>query len=89
MLIFTLLKNVFLVVWRFFQSASSLRRSEGGPMPKRLWTLSAPGAGKGLFRPQMNPAPKLIGCYDSMKLEIGKFGLTTLQRLTFIKKIVI
>ena len=31
----------------FFQGASaSLRRSEGGPRPNRLWTLSAPGAGK-------------------------------------------
>ena len=37
------------------QGASSLRRSEGGPSLNRLWTLSAPGAGKGLFRPRMHP----------------------------------
>ena len=38
----------------FFQGASSLRRSEGGPRSNRLWTLSALGAGKGLFRPRMH-----------------------------------
>ena len=34
----------------FFQGASS-GRSEGDPRLNRLWTSSAPGAGKGLFRP--------------------------------------
>ena len=29
----------------------------GDPTPNCLWTLSAPGAGKGLFRPCMDPAP--------------------------------
>ena len=38
----------------FFQGAFSLRRSEGGPRPNRLWT---PGAEKGLFRPRMHPSP--------------------------------
>ena len=36
----------------FLQGASSLRRSEGGPRLNRLWVSSAPGAGKGLFRPR-------------------------------------
>ena len=43
----------------FFQGASS-GRSEGGLRLNRLWTLSAPGAGKGLFRPRMHPAPITI-----------------------------
>ena len=42
----------------FFQCASSLR-SEGGPRPNRLWTSSAPGAEKGLFRTRVHPAPCL------------------------------
>ena len=45
----------------FFQGASLLR-SEGGPRLNRLWSSSAPGAGKGLFRPRMHPAP--IGIYS-------------------------
>ena len=39
------------------QGVSSLRRSEGDPRPNRLRTLSAPGAGKGLLRLRMQPAP--------------------------------
>ena len=45
----------------FFQGASS-GRSEGDPRLNRLWTLSAPGAGKRLFRPCMHPAP----CFASI-----------------------
>ena len=44
----------------FFQGASSLKRSERGPRLNRLWTLSAPEAGKGLFRPRMHPVPSPI-----------------------------
>ena len=40
----------------FFQGASS-GRSEGGSRLNRLWTSSAPGAGKDLFRRRMHPAP--------------------------------
>ena len=47
----------------FFQGASSLRRSEVGPRSNRLWTLFAPGAGKGLFRRASSPyAEKIIPC---------------------------
>ena len=43
----------------FFQGASS-GRSEGGPRLNHLWTSSTLGAGKGLFRPRMHPAPMCL-----------------------------
>ena len=40
-------------VMAFFKDSLFLkRRSEEGPRLNHLWTLSAPGAGKGLFRPR-------------------------------------
>ena len=50
------LRLIFVLKCVFFQGASSLRRSEGGPRPNCLRTLSTHGAGKGLFRPCMHPA---------------------------------
>ena len=57
--------HVFLI---FFQSASS-GRSEGVPRLKRLWTSSAPGAGKGLFRPRMRASSSHIQdtCINTIK----------------------
>ena len=54
----------------FFQGASSQRKTEGGPRPNRLWTLSAPKAEKILFRPRMRPAPKqlIIICVNYLLL---------------------
>ena len=43
----------FRVQWLFFKVPT-----QGGPKLNRLQTLSAPGAGKGLFRSCMHPAPK-------------------------------
>ena len=51
--------DIFRFWWVFFQGTSSLRRSEGGPRPNLLWTSSALGAGKGLFRPRMRIQPPL------------------------------
>ena len=54
----------------FFQGASS-GRSKGGPRLNRLWKSSAPGAGKGLFRPRLHPAPE-VKVYLAKKWPISK-----------------
>ena len=53
------------IILGFFQGASS-GRSEGGPRLNRLWTSSTPGAGKGLFRPHMHPAPIIYCLFESI-----------------------